>query len=375
MEHAPTLARGIAMGCIVAGTVVLAALLRFGLGRLKRRAGATPGQVDDVVVRLLRGLVPASTVLIGLWLASLQLALAPNVRLAVDRVLVAVAVLVVTLVAAQVAAGGVRVFAAQRTGVAPATSIFANIIRAAVVAVGLLVMLETFGVSITPLLTALGVGGLAVALALQDTLSNLFAGIHILASKKIEPGDYVKLTSGDEGYVEDVNWRNTAIRALANNLVLVPNARLSSEIVVNYQRPARELSVLVQVGVSYDSDLDVVEQVTIEVASEVMSDVEGGVPAHEPFIRYHTFGASSIDFSVILRAREYADQYVVVHEFVKRLHRRYRSEGISIPFPIRTILTEDPKPPERLPNGTTGTAPDGTVPTGGAERPSAIERV
>ena len=206
-------------------------------------------------------------------------------------------------------------------------------------AVGLLVLLQSFGLSITPLLTALGVGGLAVALALQDTLTNLFAGIHLLASKKIQPGDYIKMSSGEEGYVVDVNWRNTAVRALPDNMILIPNAKLSSEIVVNYHRPFPQMSVLVQVGVSYDSDLEQVERVTTEVATEVMTHTEGGVPEHSPFIRFHTFGDSSIDFSVILRAKEFTDQYLITHEFVKRLHRRYRAEGIEIPFPIRTVLT------------------------------------
>jgi len=135
----------------------------------------------------------------------------------------------------------------------------------------------------------------------------------------------------------DISWRNTTIRQLPNNVVIVPNSKLASIIVTNYYLPQQEMSVLVQVGVGYDSDLEKVEKVTIEVAKEVMREVPGGVPEFEPFIRYHTFGDFSIDFTVILRAREFVDQYLVKHEFIKRLHRRYQQEGIEIPFPIRTI--------------------------------------
>ena len=99
------------------------------------------------------------------------------------------------------------------------------------------------------------------------------------------------------------------------------------------------MAVLVQVGVAYDSDLDFVEQITVEVGRDVMTTVPGGIPSHEPFVRFHTFADSSINFSVILRAAEYTDQYLVVHEFVKRLHRRYQETGIEIPFPIRTIVS------------------------------------
>jgi small-conductance mechanosensitive channel len=112
---------------------------------------------------------------------------------------------------------------------------------------------------------------------------------------------------------------------------------------VNYHLPSNDLAVLVEVGVDYASDLGRVEQVTIEVARDVMREVSGGVADFEPFIRYHTFADSSINYTTILRAREYVDQYLVKHEFVKRLHARFNQEGIVIPFPIRTLVHRDPQ--------------------------------
>ncbi len=123
-------------------------------------------------------------------------------------------------------------------------------------------------------------------------------------------------------------------------LSVAANSQLDSTIVTNYHLPDPEMSVSVQVGVAYDSDLAGVERVTIEVAKEVMQEVEGGVPTFDPVIRYHTFGDSSIDFSVIMRAQEFAKQGLIKHEFIKRLHQRYEKEGVSIPFPIRTVLLE-----------------------------------
>jgi small-conductance mechanosensitive channel len=120
-------------------------------------------------------------------------------------------------------------------------------------------------------------------------------------------------------------------------MVIVPNSKLASTLVTNYHQPEKEMAVLVQVGVSYQSDLKKVERITIEVAREVMRDVEGGVREFEPFTRYHTFGDSGINFSVIMRGREFTDQFLIKHEFIKRLHERYQQEGIEIPFPIRTI--------------------------------------
>jgi small-conductance mechanosensitive channel len=172
---------------------------------------------------------------------------------------------------------------------------------------------------------------------LQDTLSNLFAGIHILASRKVQPGDFIQL-NGMQGYVVDTNWRNTVIRQLPNNLLVVPNATVASSIVTNFHLPEHELSVTVPVTVGYENDLERVERVTIEVGREVMQEVDGGVLAHQPTVRYTGLGGSSISFNVVLRATEVTLQPVIVHEFIKRLHRRFGGEGIDFQSPNEMVV-------------------------------------
>jgi len=222
---------------------------------------------------------------------------------------------------------------------------FAKII---VIAVGGMIVLDNLGISLTPIVTTLGIGSLAVAIGLQDTLGNFFAGLHIKADRPIQIGHYIRLEGGQEGYVEQIGWRSTRIRMLPNNLVVVPNNKLVQSIITNYYLPEKELAVLVQVGVHYDSDLEKVERVTCEVAKEVLKTVPGAVPSFEPFIRYHTFSQSSIDFSVILRAREFTDNFLIKHEFIKKLQARYRKEGIVFPFAIPTVHFQPP--PEEKPN-------------------------
>jgi len=156
-------------------------------------------------------------------------------------------------------------------------------------------------------------------------------------SRQIRVGDFIKLESGEEGYVLDVGWRATRVRMIRNNVVLIPNSRLAQSVITNYYYPEQELAVLVQVGVHYDSDLAHVERVTIEVGEEVMKTVQGGVPEFKPFIRYHTVGDFSINFTVILRTKEFVGNYLIKHEFIKRLHKRYNEEGINIPYPIHAI--------------------------------------
>ncbi|MBI2999799.1 MAG: mechanosensitive ion channel [Deltaproteobacteria bacterium] len=128
---------------------------------------------------------------------------------------------------------------------------------------------------------------------------------------------------------------------LPNNMVVVPNNKLVQSVITNYYLPERELAILVPVGVHYNSDLEKVERVTCEVAREVMQTVPGGVPTFAPLIRYHTFGESSINFTAVLRADEFVGGFLLKHEFIKRLQARYKKEGITIPFPMRTIHFED----------------------------------
>ena len=212
-----------------------------------------------------------------------------------------------------------------------------GLVRVIVLGFGLLIILDSLGISITPLVASLGIGSLAVALGLQETLANLFAGVYILADRPVRVGDFIKLESGEEGYVTEIGWRNTRIRMLPGVLVVVPNNKIISTTIHNYYLPDKEIAALAEVGVAYQSDLEKVERVTIEVAREVQKKVQGAVPGFEPFIRYHTFSDSSINFSVILRVKEFTDQYLVKHEFIKALHARYQKEGIVIPYPVRTL--------------------------------------
>ncbi|MEU8304620.1 mechanosensitive ion channel family protein [Actinomadura sp. NPDC048955] len=330
--------RVVGAAAVLVVAVGIAVVLRLLTGRLFKRAGDTRWAWDDLAARLVKDLAVPVSVLLGLWGAALALELPRGTLDVIAKALTAAAILIVSLAMARLIAGSVTSIAMVRQGVAANVTIFANITRVLVIGVGVLVMLQSLGISISPLLGALGVGGLAVALALQDTLANLFAGVHVLASKTIEPGDYIKLSSGQEGYVVDINWRNTSIRTLSDNIEVIPNQRFSDTILTNYHRPAEDMSLLIQARVAYESDLEHVESVVIEVGQEVMHEVQGGVKDSETLVRFHTFGDSSIGFTVILRTDEFGDQFRLKHEFVKRLHRRFAKEGIEMPYPRRQII-------------------------------------
>ena len=326
----------LAMALVLSGLVLGLTLRRALISRLSRVADRTRSRTDGAILALVRGPLGLWFTLVGLYVAAEVITLPGATGQVLRKVVVVLLIMSVTWSLARATAVAVATRVAT-LGVLPSVNLISNLARLMVVAMGGLVILQWLGISITPLVTALGVGGLAIGLALQDTLANLFAGIHILVSRQVRPGDFVRLESGEEGYVQDVTWRYTTIRQLPNNLTIVPNAKLASAVVTNFYLPQTELAVLVRVGVSYDSDLAHVEATTVSVGKEVMTEVQGGVPEFEPFIRYNAFGESSIDFTVILRGREVVDQHLIRHEFIKRLHKRYREVGIEIPYPMRTV--------------------------------------
>lgn len=209
------------------------------------------------------------------------------------------------------------------------------LIRFIILSLGGLVLLNSLGISITPFLAYLGIGSLPIFLALQQSLENFFASIQILIDKPVKVGQFIKLETGEEGYVDKIGWRSTWIRQMPDNMIIVPNKMIASSRILNYYYPFKEMAVLVEVGVDYSSDLDFVEKVTREVAEEVLNEVAGSVSDFKPIVRFHTFGEYSINFTVVLRCHEFADSYSIKHEFIKKLSKRYKKEGITIPYPIK----------------------------------------
>jgi small-conductance mechanosensitive channel len=254
----------------------------------------------------------------------------------------------VTIMSMRLAGNLVRHFGGQVPGALPVTTLSQNLAQIAVLILGVVVAMDHYNRSITPIITALGVGGLAVALALQDTLSNLFGGFYVAVARQIRLGDYIKLNSGEEGYVTDIGWRSTTIRALSNNLIVVPNNKLSQAIVTNYYLPEKRMWASLQVGVSYRTDPDLVEKVLLEIVLDSTTDVPGLLADPAPSVAFDPgFGESSLGFTVNFSVAEFTNQFGVRNELRKRILRRFRQDGIEIPFPTRAIhLEKSELPPE-----------------------------
>jgi small-conductance mechanosensitive channel len=204
----------------------------------------------------------------------------------------------------------------------------------------LLLALDQLHVNISPLLASLGIGGLAVALALQPTLSNFLSGTYVISDSIIRKGDYIQLDSGLEGTVEEIGWRITRIRSWQGNLVILPNSKLSDAVVTDFEKPETSMLFAVDGGVSYSSDLDKVEQVVTEVAADVMKNFPEGGKDFTPVVRFKNFGDSNINFSVVLKAENRGASFVLKHHFIKALHKRFQNESIVMEFPARKLYFE-----------------------------------
>jgi small-conductance mechanosensitive channel len=314
---------------------------------LTRWAVRTATHVDDLIIATLR--VPSLlwSLVLALYLAIGLSSLDPNVVFYAFRILHAVLILSITWVAANLAGLLIRGVVERLALEIPITGLTVGILKGTILTVGLLIFLSSQGIVITPILTALGIGGLAVALGLQETLANLFAGLHLLIEKPIRPGDFIRLESGEEGQVVDIGWRSTRIRMRPNNLIIIPNSKLAQSRIVNYYYPEKLMAVPIKVSVGYGADPDRIERILIEEALSAADAVPGLLKDPPPLVQLIPgFGESSLDFTLTVHVAEYNDQYPAQHEIRKRILARFRREGIAIPYPRQVVrLEREPEAP------------------------------
>ena len=330
-QHWPALLPPLIIGVV---TVLIGWIVRNAIFRILHQwATRAKSNVDQLVVQGLRGPIMIWVVMLGLHVATQASRLPARIQAEVSQALLVLFVISMTWALSRLSGVLIRFHA----GGASYTSLTENLARIVVVLLGIVIVLDTLGISVLPILTALGVGGIAIALALQDTLSNLFGGFYVSITGQLRIGDYVKLDSGEAGFIVDVSWRSTSIRSLDNNVIIIPNAKLAKATVTNYDLPSRSLSVSIAVGVGYDSDIDKVERVLLEVTNAAVGHVPGLLGDPAPSVRLINFGGSALELTLSCSVQKFADQYLVQHELRKRILKRFREETIDIPFPTRTV--------------------------------------
>lgn len=317
---------------IVGAAYVVGWLLRtVVVRRLASWARRTAPSWDDHLTSSLARRLPNWTLLVGVYLATPLWGLPPTAVSVVHLVVFVLLVGSATFMCADIASHVAREYGHAGDPTHASSTLVQNVARVGVLTAGFLTILNGLGVSITPILTALGVGGLAIALALQDTLANLFAGFYVTIARQIRVGDYIRLDSGQEGRLEDIAWRAARLHTVTNNSVIIPNAKLAQAIVTNFDMPDAGVSLPVDVVVDHTNDIAAVEALMLDVAQHVMRDLRVADRQHDAKVRVQAVTETGVTLTATLWADTITAQGELRHVFLKRLHLAFREHGVVWP--------------------------------------------
>jgi small-conductance mechanosensitive channel len=319
---------------VVAGILIRKYLFKI----IKQITKRTETKIDDIIFDTIKKPFVIWFIIIGLDLALKTLTISEPAEILIDRISITLLILSLVLVFTRMTADLLKLYYEKRGSSFHTTSIIQNLIKIAFLLIGLLLILQTFGLSITPIITALGIGGLAVALALQDTLNNLFSGFYITISHQIRVGDFIRLENGSEGWVKDIGWRNTTLLLITNNYVIIPNSKLAQNIIINFSLPEHRAALKIPISVSYDSDPDMVEKVILDTVNKIVPEIPEILPDPKPSINLNPgFGDFALTFTLTVHIIEYSDPGPILGAIRKALFKRFKEEGIVIPYPNYTI--------------------------------------
>ena len=315
----------------------------------------TPTDLDSRLVKSVRWPTTLGFVVLGAYLAfTVPLDLTESQQSQVDTVGQALGVMIVITVVVGLLSSAIDWYLASLATSATRVvdlrllPLIRRVGGVIIYAIGGLLLMDVLGINISPLIAGLGLGGLAVALAIQPTLANLFAGTYVMTEGVIATGDYIQLENGLKGYVVEVGWRSTRIRDWRNNLVVVPNSKFAETIITNFQQPTQAVNVYFECGTSYDSDLYRVEEICLEVMDTVVDSHPMAIKEYGKYFAFDNFGDSNVNFWLFVQATDRWGSFVVQSDMMKLLHKRFQEEGIVINYPVRTLQFPEGWTPEDL---------------------------
>jgi small-conductance mechanosensitive channel len=333
---------------IFLGFVVIAKIIDFLLKTYaKKLAQKTKTDIDDLILKYTETPISILVIILGLYFAFKKLSPLHTYALYIDNIFFVAGILNVAFIVGRISSVLISKWLKVQKRYEKTPQLIGKLVSIFFYLVAILIILDYFKIEITPLVATLGLGGLAIGLALQDTLSNFFAGLHIMTDKPIDVGDVIEIESGLSetgtlrGVVEDIGWRSTRIKIWNNDIVVIPNSKLASSILINRSMPNETHVFNVDCGVAYTSDLKKVEKITLGVAKQVQKTSEFANKDFEPVFRYKAFGESNIDFFVLLSSKDFGSKFPLRSEFIKALKERFDKEGIEISWPVRKIYYGD----------------------------------
>ncbi len=344
----------VAAAVVLVSMLVAAAVHLFVFPLAMRVTNHTPTELDGILIRAARWPINAGIVVVGLYLSlTLTLDLPAAVQGFIDIAAQASGAMLLVVLFGRVVSRGIdwaieEQEKRERSTVDPRLLLMLRrVLVGLIYCLGMLLLLNTLGIPISPLIAGLGLGGVAVALAIQPTLSNLFAGTYVMTEGVVSPGDYIEMEGGVAGYVLEVGWRSTRLRTWSNTLVVVPNGRFAETIITNYYQPTPPVNVYLTCGVSYSSNLALVEAVSIDVMNQVLDTTPYGVKEYGAYFGFENFGESNVDFWLFVQAKDRLASFELRSALINEVHRRFDEEGIVINYPVRSLQFPSDSPPQR----------------------------
>ena len=334
LEILPKAARGYAdVAAELTFALLLGLLLRFIVLPLLVRASAkNEWVIDDIITARLRDRALLWALLGGLLAALPDMPWKARSIAFGEKVTFALLALSVTLTLMRIVS---EVVGRNQSPAGGGTTLIKYIINSVLLLLGGGAILGLFGVSVFPALTALGVGGLAVALAFQDTLANVFAGVNLTASRQIRVGDFISVDAKMEGFVADIGWRTTTLRTLDDLLIFIPNKRLGEAMMTNFSRPDPTMWIEVPFRVGLEVDPEALEAILLDEVRKAR-EVLPGLREVAPAMRLRV-GEWSLEVRLFVPIQNFVDRNPLTTAMVKRLLIRLRREGLVIPLPQRVV--------------------------------------
>ncbi len=329
---------GIAIAALIIGKFIYV-VLRKSLERLTKQ---TKTDVDDKILAATGRSIYAILFFVGLKIGLDFTGILDAHAEILGKLFGVVWIIIGAFLATEITSILISVYGKKRFGVGTAYLI-QRLTKIGIVFVAFILVLNSFGIEVSPLVASLGIAGIAIAFALQDTLANFFSGLYLTADQPIRPGDYIKVDDNISGTVLEIGWRSTRLKTYDNNILIIPNKKLGESIITNYNLPGSKIIMNVTIDASYDNNPKKVEKVIYETAKKIRDKMDGCVKDYNPVVRFYEFGDFGLKFKVFLEVKKRGDQFVVGHELRKALYDAFKKNKISIPFPTHEIFLHKAK--------------------------------
>lgn len=301
--------------------------------------GKTKTNIDDLIVEKTNRPISIILLLIGFRLALFPLGIRQNILDALEHIIssfIIIAVTYITIAVFDIIIDGWAKKVAERTKSTmdnEVVPIFHRFSRIFISIVGILFILPVWGIQIGPLLTSLGIAGVAVAFALQSTLGNIFGGVSLILDKSIKVGDKIRLDNDTMGTVMDVGLRSTKIKTWDGELITIPNGKMADSRILNFVQPDPSVRVVIDFGVEYGSDTSKVRKVVLSTIQKI----PGVLKEPEPKVPMMEMGDFALKFKALFWVENFDIKFPTKALATERIYNDLRKEGIGIPFPTRTV--------------------------------------